>query len=156
MAALHIDEVLQMAMQVEESGVAFYDKVAKNCGNDGVAALCRDLAAEESEHLQAFDALRREMVATVRARRLEPEQMALMQDLIDDLVLPECAREPDVPPTCSLPEILRMAVKLERDSVRFYKRLRAGVSDTATVDRIIAEEERHIERIEEIGQRLGA
>ena len=74
MALYSLDEVFQMAAQMEESGREFYEAVAKHSPNELAGTLCRHLAAEEQKHFQTFQALRKRL-GSAKAPRVSMEQV---------------------------------------------------------------------------------
>jgi rubrerythrin len=153
MSALRIDEVLQMAIQLEETGLALFETAAKESADARVGALCRQLAEDEHEHLKTFCALREEIVKRPRWRRLEVEEMSIIQELIDNLVLPSHEQARQLAREGNPAEILDRAIRMEEDSVDLYGRLMSGVGDTNTLQRIIDEEKGHIQQLSEARQR---
>jgi rubrerythrin len=152
MTGLRIDEVLQMAMQAEETGIAFYELASRQCGNLFATALFKELSEQEQEHLQAFAGMREAMADPARTRRLELEDMAILESVLDDTVLPcqeECRR---LATEGNLKKILARAIKMEKDAVALYTRLLPGVDNAQALCLIIEEEKRHIEQLRELRQ----
>jgi rubrerythrin len=147
MPGLRIDEVLQMAMQAEEAGIAFYETVARKCSDLRVADLCRRLAADEARHLQAFGAMREDVVKRSRPRRLELEEMAILQSAVDGCAVPtaeECRR---LASDGSVAKVLDAAIRSEKNAVALYSGLVSGVDDKESLRKIIEEEQRHAEEL---------
>jgi rubrerythrin len=154
MSALRIDEVIQVAIQLEEAGMAFYEVAAAEAPDPDVRALCKQLSEDEHEHLKTFCTLREETVTKPGWRRLEVEEMSIIQELVDAMVLPsnEQARQwaREGTPT----DTLDRAIRMEEDSVTLYKRLMSGVNDTETLHHIIDEEKQHIEQLSQVRRQM--
>jgi len=154
MSALRIDEVIQMAIQLEEAGTAFYEAAATEAADPEVRALCKRLSEDEHEHLKTFCALREATVTRAGWRRLEVEEMSIIQELIDTLVLPSNEQARQWARDGTPMEILDKAIRMEEDSVDLYNRLMSGVNDTETLQQIIDEEKQHIEQLSQARQQM--
>jgi rubrerythrin len=137
-----------MAMEVEQSGRRFYEQMAAACDDAGVAELCRDLAQEEAGHVSAFGNLRKQWVLPGRGRSLEKGERSIVRGVVDELVMPtpqECRR---LAASGNAAEILGCAIRMERGAIGFFTRMAGGVDDKAALQRIIAEEQRHLEQLQ--------
>ena len=154
MGLFRLDEVLQMAMQAEESGRLLYETVAKETANPEVAGLCRQLAAQEAGHYQKFKAMKEALPNQTNSRRLSLEEMDFVQGLIEGRVTPLEADAKRIVRENSLAQVLDMAIQAEKDSAAFYGQILAGVDagDAGTIHEIIEEENRHQRILTEIRQ----
>jgi rubrerythrin len=151
MAIFRASEIVEMAMELEKSGELFYDAVAKKAVSDEVRALFEDLAEEERHHYGAFQKLTRAtwdqsptfegdwdqyltyLRATLDSTFFEGSDKALsLADQVSDEQ-----------------EALQMALGFEKETMLFYFDLRDKVAsaDRSVVERIIAEEKRHVQRL---------
>jgi len=145
------DEILQMAIRIEQNGAAFYRKAAqKKKGQDGFDFLLK-LAEMEEEHERTFATMRDELdEREAEATTWDPfGETALYLEAMADGHPGEGA--PSVADSLTgeetLPEILRTAIGLEKESILFYLGLRDMVPQgfgRDRVDRIIDEERSHI------------
>ena len=151
MALYTLDEIFQMAAQLEDSGRFFYEAVARECPNVAVAEQCRHLAAEEQAHSATFDAMRKALIDRAESRRMVLEKMEFAQALIQQRVLPLEAEARGVAEGSSVADVLDMAIQMEADSVAFYTELLSAVDaeDAAAVERIIQEEKSHDRQLRE-------
>jgi rubrerythrin len=142
-------EVFQIAMELEEAGRAFYEKLAEVSKDPGVASLCRKLAAEEGNHFTKFKKMGEELVQRPAYRPLTWDELNFAQMLIDERVL----SDPDAAEAAAVggdvDEVIETAIKLEKDSVLFYYELLAEVdeNDAPAIREIIAEEKRHVQAL---------
>ncbi len=139
------DEILQIAMELEETGQVFYEAVAAGCGNEAVARLCRRLAQQEIDHYNTFKRMREELPARSASRPLNWQELGFVQDLVNKRVIPDPAQAVSLAREGSLAKTLELAIRMENDSVKFYTEL-LGASegeDAQTLKRIIAEENKH-------------
>jgi len=132
-----------MAMQLEEAGMVFYETAARCCADARVADLCRQLSADEQDHLQTFGRMR--SAPQQRPHRpLEPEEMRILQECLDDLVLPSPEEARRLAEAGTPADVLRTALRMEKDSVALYRRLAPCVNDAAALRTILEEEEAHV------------
>ncbi|MFN2154159.1 MAG: ferritin family protein, partial [Anaerolineae bacterium] len=57
MAFIQAADALELAMNIETNGEAFYKAVANKAGNDDVRAMFEDLAVQETRHYAVFHKL---------------------------------------------------------------------------------------------------
>ncbi|UCC97131.1 MAG: ferritin family protein [Phycisphaerales bacterium] len=143
------DEVLEMAEQIERNGSTFYRKAAEKY--PALRTLLLELAAMEDKHEQTFARMRTELSGReVEAPVFDPDDEAQMYlrvmanghvfnlraDPAEKLAEIETAED-----------LLKMAMRVERDSIAFYVGLKESVSQKAGKDRvegIIREEMKHV------------
>ena len=157
MALYSLDEVFQMAAQMEESGREFYETVAKHSPNEMAGTLCRHLAAEEQKHFQTFQSLRKRL-GKGKAPRVSMEQVGTTEAAVREKVVPLLEEARSLGSGGCLGDVLRAAAKLETDAVAFYTRIRAAMApgDVPAIDAIIAEEKRHEKELREACEELKA
>jgi rubrerythrin len=145
-----IDEVFEMAVQMEENGAAFYRKAADSTGNQEVKDLLNRLAVMEIEHKATFKKLRSEVVNTKdRDAFFDPQGEGAMylKAIVDTKVFFEKAID-----TSSLEEVLKDAIWAEKDTTVFYLGIRQGMTEEdpkRKIDKIIEEEMSHIRMLSE-------
>jgi rubrerythrin len=151
------EETFQVAMALEETGQIFYEVLAVSCGHGRVAEMCRRLAVQESDHYDLFKRMRQALLADAPARPLTAEQVELVQSMINGQVVPDPDEARRLATEGGLTETLEIAMKMERDSIAFYRKL-LGVVDadgTEAIQRIIAEEQDHVRTIADASKSLG-
>jgi rubrerythrin len=145
------DEVLQMAVTIEENGAAFYRKAAESKKDSASTDFLISLADMEDGHAETFKALRSELS--------EGEKGETAYDPMNEAVLyleamadshggegdPPAAEQLTGKETLS--DILKIAIGLEKESILFYLGLKEMVPEhmgQARLDDIIKEERSHI------------
>ena len=146
-----VDEIFEIAEQIERNGAAFYLKAAETAPNPRNRRLMLDLAAKERDHEKVFVEMRRRLSAREREPVVfDPENQAVLYlqafagghvfDLTTDPIeFFDGGR--------TVPEILKKATELERDTVVFYLGMQEMVPERLGRDRvneIIKEEMGHI------------
>jgi rubrerythrin len=150
MTLLTGDEIIEIAARLEESGAAFYNAAAENAATPGIKTLFEDLAVQEQYHRRAFLQMGRDIVEL----SLSPEQWDQFQAYTDALLQQSFFGKPEGALSQAVEAMdemvaLQAALDFENDTLRFFRELRGvvGGSHEPTVDRIIQEEQRHIERL---------
>lgn len=144
------NEIVEIAVRIEENGYSFYTKAAEFIGRDNdIRSLFMDLAEKEVLHIAIFQKL---------LAKFEPEDYSLTgedaSDYITHLAESHIFGKPnawvDLAKTMKSPrEALQIAFKFENDSVAFYTELasRAKADSQKLIRRIIEEEKEHAAEI---------
>lgn len=140
-------EVVELGVQIEKNGRAFYSEMAKKAGNQKAAAMFEFLSDEEEKHIAAF----REISAA--ACDYEPEgaypdeyfvymnQMASQNVFTRKDSGAQIARD-----VRDYIDGIDVALKFEKDSILFYEEMRKMVPENNRdlVDKLISEEKKHV------------
>lgn len=140
-------ELVEMAIQVEKTGERFYRDSAANA--DGRSAeLFRELADAERSHAEIFYSLLPDRFVE-GSRGIDSEEfMPYIEAIVGKGLLgylKRCDSACFGPPR----DILEFALGFEEESVKFYESVREQVTDATgpAVERVLAEEKNHIEKI---------
>ena len=148
MTAFNVDEVYEMAEQIERNVAKFYRTSAASAGGDSRDLLLR-LAEMEEDHLKTFAAMRSELSqADKRPVVFDPynEGALYLQAMADGRVFsidPAEALSGAEP----IEDILDIAIDLEKDSIVFYQSMKEVVPASGSaekLDAIIKQEIGHI------------
>jgi len=152
-------EVLDMAIEIERKGLAFYRGCAVVRANEKVAELFEYAGEQEQRHIEVFTRMKRDLDQYTLPESYPGETLSYIDGLIGDTAFATvdeaaCAAEE----MSDVGEAIATAVAMERSSIAFYSGLRDLVreSERAAVDEIIAEEHRHIRRLLALGHDLQA
>ena len=151
MAVFAAAEALEMAIEIEEHGAAFYRAAAEKSDDAQVRDLFEELVEQERAHRRVFE----KMAETVQAVS-EPSESdigdyaSFLEVALDHAVFsgPEkalrMAEEAD-----DRDGALRAAMGFEKDTMLFYYDLREMVDekDRETISDIIREEKQHLRRL---------
>jgi rubrerythrin len=153
MALLTGDEIIEIAIRLEESGEAFYNAVAEKAATAGVKALFEDLAIQEQYHRRAFQQMGRDVVQFA----LSPEQWDEFQAYTGALLQQSFFAKPDNALNLAAQaederSALQAALDFEKEAMLFFYELQNAVRGPGqqTVERIIQEEKQHIRRLSAI------
>jgi rubrerythrin len=149
-------EVFEMAKNIERNGAKFYRKAADQFDDKIASDLLMELAEMEDDHLRTFT----EMKADLSARELEGtvfdpygESGLYLQAMASEHVF-DVKVDPSDALTGkeTLEDILKISIKLEKDSILFYYGLKSLVPDVLGKERledIIEQEFGHISTLSE-------
>lgn len=143
--AFNIDEIFEMAEQIERNGATFYRDAAASVTDPGEKTLLRELAEMEDQHEKTFADLRAGLPEKDNATTAfdpEDETMLYLRALADVKIFFEKTID-----TSSMEEILKAAIIAEKDSIVFYLGMKEMVSEDfekSKLNTIIKEEMAHI------------
>jgi rubrerythrin len=150
MALLTGDEIIEMAMRLEESGEVFYNAAAGKAADASVKTLFEELALQEQYHRRAFQQMGRDVVELA----LSPEQWDQFQAYTGALLQNHFFANPEnalhiAAQARDERQALEAALAFEKETLLFFHELRDAVRGPGqqTVDRIIDEEKQHIQRL---------
>ena len=148
--AYNVDEIFEIAEQIERNGAAFYRKAASFSHADARDFLL-DLAHQEDEHERTFAGLRADLVAAPKkvANYDQDDIVAsYLRALAGQYVFHKNRKPQDVlSGKESLPDILTLAIQQEKDSIVLYLGLMDTLADSGDRDkvrRITKEEQQHL------------
>jgi rubrerythrin len=142
-------EVFDLARQMEAGGGEFYRHAALKFGDPGIQALILKLAGMEDGHLAIFGKLKDCYLqkAPVVAGDREAPLSDYLQSWVRGWVFNSERKPLDrLAGMTELPQVLRLAMELEKDAIAFYSGLREMVreEDRWIIHRIIDHELMHL------------
>ena len=156
MAYLSASDIVDLAMQLEQSGEAFYRAVAKKTQSSDIRALFEYLADEEVKHYRVFSKLGKLLQDNPLMTDEEWEQYV---QYLNATVQSAFFEGPDkalaaAEEVTEEKEAVRMAMGFEKETLLFFYDLRATVpaADRPFIDKVIAQEKTHIRRLAEMLQ----
>lgn len=151
-------EAVEVALMMEEEGIQFYALAAKKAGDPEMKKLFATLREKEHQHIDTF----RRLYSDLAAREGDPDAELWLLDTevssyfrayVDTTVFPtKGSAETAIAALPGVTEILRFALRLEKDSILFYHELLASApwpEAKALIEKVIAEERRHVVFIHE-------
>ncbi|NQT25439.1 ferritin family protein [candidate division KSB1 bacterium] len=149
-------DVLSMAIEIEKTGIQFYEEFQKKIKDDKVLKVFEYLAEEEGKHLDTFEEmLEKAKRAGVNNSFIEPSTSDFINELISGRVFPtqeKIWRNESF----GLKEAIQLALTLEKDSVLFFHEMLNVTShhDIDLVKQILDEERDHLLRILDLKRAL--
>jgi len=151
MAVFTAAEALNMALQIEKNGEAFYEAAARKVAEGQVRAVLEDLAMQERRHYEAFQKLADRVgePPTLSAPEWEEYNEYVGVALENALFAGPDKALAAAEGLESEEEALRMALGFEKDTLIFFYDLREMMpeADRGLVDEIIREEKAHARRL---------
>ena len=151
MIPFSLDELLQVAEQIERNGARFYRAAAEEVQDEGSRKVLLDLAAMEDTHLVVFSQMREALTEKEKdPTAFDPYEEAELYlkafagGHVFDLKTDPC----EVLKSCGdVVAILRVAIDLEKDSIVFYLAMKSRVpseSGKKKIDAIMMQEMGHV------------
>ena len=149
-------QFLQLAIETEKNGRAFYENSARQSKKKDVQDVFRQLAAREKDHENTF----RNMLSRLGNLRATPaanEDYQYIRYLADSLIRDsERSQSPKVKPIRTDIEAMEMGIGLEKDCILFYSEARGMLpaADQNIIDMITSEEKKHLSELSVLLGRL--
>lgn len=142
-------ELVQLAINIEKRGMEFYDAAHSTAVDSKSKELYKHLYNEEVKHMELFTELYNHIkdITTVDDSYLFDENVsAYLKSLVEEEVFKTSALAQDKnKPT--LDNIVREAIKAEKNSILFYTELALHIKDEEVLnilDILIEEEKKHL------------
>ena len=143
-------EIVEMAVQIEVCGEAFYDEAITLTENPKVREIFTFLRDEEKRHAALFRKILSRLVDAEAEWRQDETYLGYMRTLVEERVFPgedgvrALARE-----LGDEKAAVEKALQFEKDTLLFFFEIREMVSDASkgVVDEIIDEEKRHVRQL---------
>jgi rubrerythrin len=138
-------DVMEIAIEIEKNGAAFYRKSAESLSDSESKKLLLDLAAMEDDHEKKFVELKKSLLELEKTSTVfdpNDESGQYLRALADIRVFYGMDE-----PGKSLKEILKSAINVEKESIVFYLGMKDMVPEKygkSRIDDIIKEEMGHI------------
>ena len=157
-------EAVEVALMMEEEGIRFYKLAEGKTGDPEMKKTFAFLREKEHQHIETFRRLYSDLVARegdpdAELWLLDTEVSSYFRASVDSTVFPtKGSAEVAIAGLHGVTEILRFALRLEKDAILFYHELLAHApwpEAKALVENVIAEERRHVAFIHEKLASLG-
>jgi len=150
-------ELINVAINIERRGIAFYDVMAKSSDNAAARHIFQQLADMEREHIRVFQDMLPEADAFPIPELFSEEYAGYLQALVssavftDDTVISETAIQVD-----SDIKALELGISAEKDSILFYYQMKDIMPERthSTMDKIIIEEKSHLAQLSGLKKEL--
>ncbi|MBN1895313.1 ferritin family protein [bacterium] len=152
-------EILQMAVELEEMGKRFYERVFDEVKDKKTRSVFRYLADEEVKHKALFQKMLRSADSESFSGPYDPTEMMLyFKSLVGQKIFPDAESADFASGALNDPRIaIRIALSLEKDAILFFHEMQTVTAegDRTLVEGVIAEERNHIRRILALKAELG-
>jgi rubrerythrin len=151
MALFQAADIVELAMQVEQSGEAFYRAVAAKIDTPEARELFEYLAGQEVIHYKVFQRLSQSIH---EAPFMTDDEWELYMDYLSGTVQSAFFEGTDkalalAESVSNTQQAIQMAIGFEKETLLFFYDLRERIpdADRAVVEKVIAEEKRHVQRL---------
>lgn len=146
-----LEEILEMAIRIEEDGVVFYESLADKTKNREAVEIYRYLAGEEKEHIAVFKSIYKDLTGRRFEKAFNEEEANLyLYSLVENRVFrgPKEIKE-FIEDTESELSVIELAIQIEKDTILYYYEILEGLGDgeRSLVKEIINQEKTHIYRL---------
>jgi rubrerythrin len=145
-----IREILDLAIRLEKNGEATYRKAIQSSPDEDLKAMLAWMAAEEASHAEWFSKLKVDLDTGSNNPFLEEMTRQLFEDLVGGQSF--SLKEVDFAKVSDRDELVSILIEFEKDTALFYEMIAPFVESGETrtqLEAIIAEENRHIERLKQ-------
>ncbi|MBN1828664.1 MAG: ferritin family protein [Deltaproteobacteria bacterium] len=150
MGAFDVDDIVNIAVRIEENGGAFYRFAAQMVSDKKAKDLFSHLAVEEDKHKNTFETLRTRLKTYPAPETYPGEYGAYLQDYVDgSIVFSKAKMKESLSRIATAAEALAFAIESELDSMLYYHEMKALLPhrERTILDEIIAEERKHFEQL---------
>lgn len=147
---LSAGEILDLAIQMEHRGVAFYGACTKASFGPPIVLVFEHLMAAEQNHARIFAEMKRRLAPEVIPEADSRNIRHYMEKLIGDRIAPETKRALDIVPEIVDPvEAVEIAIGFEKKSILLYSAMDQliGQVEKEIIGKIVAEEHSHVRRL---------
>lgn len=144
-----IDDLLEIAVKMEENGESVYMSAIKNLEDEDQKNLMEWMAKEEEAHAQWFRDLKNNFTLTQEESSLKKMVPQALQDMMGDRTL--SLEEVDFSKFKTTRELFQTFIGFEKDTIAFYELLEMFIESSEALDglkQIILEEKNHIQILE--------
>jgi len=150
-------ELIEIAINIERNGVAFYQALADKTLNKDARAIYDYLASEEKKHLNTFQGMLNTIGQYQPPEDYAKEYMLYLKSLVDSSVFSNITEaQQKAEKISSEIEALDTGIQAEKDSILFYTEMQNFVRqpDQKTVLKIIDAEKAHLRQLSQLKQML--
>ena len=151
-----VDNILQVAIEMEQLGRTFYESLSAGCGNAEIASLAASLALVEAEHIETFKLMRNALPSSQRGPKMTEEELFAAADELRNKLLPDAKTVHKAVMDSDVFKALDMAIEMETEAVAFYSGLASDIIGVDVLSGIVNEEKEHLGMLREVRKLLSA
>jgi rubrerythrin len=144
------EEILDMAIRIEQNGEAVYRSAVEKIANPALISLLEWMADEEVKHAEWFLELKTEAATLAKSPFVQEMGREFINDILGEQSF--SLKEVDFSQIDRINDLIDILIEFEEDGILFYEMLQPFIQDQETLaqlNKIIAEEKRHIEQLTE-------
>lgn len=146
-------EIIDLAVQIEEKGAGFYQRLADKIETAEVKDLLMYLASEEEKHQEEFKRLGHDLALVSPRETYQGEYFEYVESTVNThMFANEDLLEKAIKDASGPVDVAKLAISFEKDSILFFHSLRNLVNKDKqeVIDKLIKEEEGHINKLAKI------
>ena len=146
----NVDEVFELAEQIERNGYAFYIRAAEIMTGEAARKFLLDLAEMENEHESLFAGLKKKFSADGVASPFDGDELALsyLRSMVDGEVFSNLRSTAEyLTGVETADEIKKLAIEFEKNTVVYFASLANAMTsseDREVIRQLVGEEIQHI------------
>jgi rubrerythrin len=147
-------EVLDIAIRLEKNGETVYRGAIKKLADPKLSLLLEWMANEEAQHARCFSRMQQKL----SLQPPSPMAAEMGRELLDNLLAGQTfsLEDVDFSQIDNINTMIATFIEFEKDTILFYQMLEAFIQDESALQElseIVAEEERHIEKLRSLMHR---
>jgi rubrerythrin len=148
-AVFEIDDIIHIAIQLEENAVAVYRQALERVAHPRLKALLEWMVGEEKRHAEWFAGLRQRLLRTDS----NPIGRVINREMLTEMVGGQSfsLKQVDFSALARFDDLIDVLVEFEKDTILLYELLATFIQDPdihGQLQTVIAEEKRHITQLE--------
>ena len=143
-------EIIELGVQIEKNGKAFYSALAKLADNSSAAAIFEYLANAEEKHIRVFREIFTSSCDYEPDGAFPDDYFAYMRSMASQYVFTQENKGEEIAKTAkSYDEGIDLGIQFEKESILFYEGMKKMLSekDGKLVDEVIIEEKKHMRQL---------
>ncbi|MGC9337441.1 MAG: ferritin-like domain-containing protein [Candidatus Cloacimonadia bacterium] len=152
MNLFNASEIFQFAIKIEENGEQFYTAMMTRFDEEEIKHLFSYLAEQERQHKKIFQAMLSEIESYEPPESYPGEYFNYLRAYAEDLIFNLSQLDEEISSINDISPALDAAIGKELDTILYYHEMINTVpkEQTQQIEKIIAEERRHVVRLSEI------
>ena len=150
-------EIVELGIQIEKNGKAFYDALAGQSKNDKAKTIFTFLSGEEEKHISAFEKILTSVQKYEPPEAYPGEYFAYMKAMAGDYIFTQKDKGAQAAKkTKSDKEAVGVGIDFEKNSILFYTEMKKVVPeyDRKTIDALISQEQEHLKKLTDLKKAL--
>jgi rubrerythrin len=147
-------EVLDIAIRLEKNGETIYRDAIKKLSDPNLTLLLEWMADEEAQHARCFSRMQQKLTLVTPDQKAEEMGREMLDNLLAGQIF--SLEDVDFSRIDHINTMIETFIEFEKDTILFYQMLETFIQDDSALQKlneIIAEEERHIEKLKSLMHR---
>lgn len=145
-----LGEIIDLAIQIERNGEKSYRKAQDEVSDISISSMLKWLADDEAEHEKWFVDMKKKIDEKVEDPRLEEMGKEILTSVLGEQAF--SMDDADFKNIDNIKSLLELSLEFEKDTILFYEMIKDFIDDSKVIDgidKIIAEENKHVKKLEE-------